>query len=158
MGMTIGENCTIIRGVKFDEPHCWLITLGNNVGIAPNARILAHDGSMKLRFGLVKIGLVNICDNVLIGAEAIILPGITIGEHSIIGAGSVVTKDVPPRVICSGNPAKVICSVEKFYEKQKKKISKAPRFGKEYTIAGNITYDRKREMKRILADGIGYVV
>ena len=158
MGMTIGENCIIMRSIKVDEPHCWLITLGNNVSIAPHARILAHDGSMKQRFGLVKIGRVTICDYAFIGAEAIILPGVTIGEYSIIGSGSVVTKDIPPKVVCSGNTEKVICSVDEFYEKQQKSIKDSQRFGKEYTLAGNITNERKNEMKEALANGIGYIV
>jgi maltose O-acetyltransferase len=158
MGMTIGKNCKIIEGVKFDESHCWLITIGNNVSIAPNVRILAHDGSTKRKFGYTKIGPVNIADNAGIGAEAIILLGVSIGEHSIIGAGSVVAKDVPPRVICSGNPAKVICSIDEFYKKKQKQISESPRFGKEYTIAGNINNEQKNEMKKALASGIGYVV
>ena len=51
---------------------------------------------------------VRIEDDVWIGARAIILPGLTIGKGSIIGAGSVVTKDVPPYAICAGNPARII--------------------------------------------------
>jgi acetyltransferase-like isoleucine patch superfamily enzyme len=47
-------------------------------------------------------------DNVWIGRAAIVLPGVTIGDHSMVAAGSVVTKDVPPRVVVAGNPAKVV--------------------------------------------------
>lgn len=55
-----------------------------------------------------KKATVKICDNVLIGAGAIVLKGVTIGENSIIGAGAVVTKDVPANEIWAGNPARFI--------------------------------------------------
>ena len=51
---------------------------------------------------------VRIGKNVWIGAGAIVLPGVTIGDHSVIGAGSVVTKDIPPNVVAVGNPCRVL--------------------------------------------------
>jgi acetyltransferase-like isoleucine patch superfamily enzyme len=47
-------------------------------------------------------------DNVWIGSKTIILPGVRIGNHAVIGAGSIVTKDIPPRCVAAGNPARVI--------------------------------------------------
>lgn len=65
-------------------------------------------------FGKVKIG-----NYVYIGTNALIMPGVTIGDNSLIGAGSVVTKSVPPRMVVAGNPAKVICTIDEYYERNK---------------------------------------
>ena len=82
-----------------------LAVLANNVSIIT----LNHAVNVYDRLNcLVSIKDVNIEDHVWIGAGAIILPGVTIGENSVIGAGSVVTKDVPPNVLAYGNPCKVI--------------------------------------------------
>lgn len=62
--------------------------------------------------------LMNICKNAWIGAGATILPGVTIGENAVVGAASVVTKDVPANAVVAGNPAKVLrmLDAEKFTE------------------------------------------
>ena len=89
--------------------------IGNDVMIASHTVItsLTHDPDASIyRETLIK-KKVTIKDNVWIGAGAIILPGITIGEGAIIGARSVVTKDVPPNVIVVGVPAKPIRVVNK---------------------------------------------
>lgn len=59
-------------------------------------------------------GKIVIEDDVYIGSCSLILPGVTIGEGSLVAAGSVVTKSVPPHVVVGGNPARVICSAEEF--------------------------------------------
>jgi len=107
-GLRIGVDCYIHPGVKLDSSHCWLITIGDEVTISLRAIILAHDASMKRHLGYTRIGKVTIGNRVFVGAEAVILPGVIIGENSIIGAGSVVTKDIPPNAFAAGNPAKVI--------------------------------------------------
>lgn len=76
LGMKIGNNCSIQPGVVFDYSHCWLISIGNNVTIAPEAYLLAHDASTKRLNRYTKIGSVQIKDNVFIGASAVIMPGI----------------------------------------------------------------------------------
>ena len=88
------------------------IAIGNNVDIAPRVVILSgtHEIDMygKHSAGKGTGAEVNIRDGVWIGANSTILPGVTIGEKSIIGAGSVVTKDIPPFCIALGNPCKPI--------------------------------------------------
>lgn len=66
-------------------------------------------------FGKVVIG-----DWVYIGAGSLIMPGVTIGDNALIAAGSVVTKSVPSRMVAAGNPAKIICSIDDYYERNKK--------------------------------------
>jgi len=107
-GMRLGQNVMITPGVKFDSPHSFLISIGDNCIVAPHVTFLAHDAST---FGFIdgaKIGKITIHDNCFIGAHALLLPGISIGPNAIVGAGSVVTKTIPPDSICAGNPAKVI--------------------------------------------------
>lgn len=55
-----------------------------------------------------------------IGSNALVMPGVTIGSHVLIAAGSVVTKSVPDNVVVGGNPARIICSIEEYYKKNKK--------------------------------------
>ena len=87
------------------------ITFGDNVMVAPNVTIStgAHPILPELRVKTYQYNLpVVIEDGVWIGAGAIILPGVTIGENSVIGAGSVVTKDIPPNVVAVGCPCRVL--------------------------------------------------
>ena len=65
-------------------------------------------------------GKVLIEDWVYIGANSQIMPGVTIGEGALVAAGSVVTKSVPPHTVVGGNPARYICTVEEYYERNKK--------------------------------------
>lgn len=87
------------------------IYIGDHVMIAPNVVIATgtHPVCPELREQVYQYNLpVRIGDNVWIGAGAIILPGVTIGRNSVIGAGSVVTKDIPENVVAVGNPCRVL--------------------------------------------------
>ncbi|WP_027965276.1 acyltransferase [Halalkalibacillus halophilus] len=119
-GVEIGENTEIMGFPKFG-PEPYLIKLGENVTISSNVTFLTHDGATRvLNYGekkYMKFGYIIIDNNCFIGANAILMPGIHIGENAIIGAGSVVTKDVPMNAIVAGNPAKVISNIQKFEDK-----------------------------------------
>lgn len=85
-GVKIGSNCSI--STKYiDDGHGFLISIGNNVTIAVNAVILAHDASTKPFIGYSKVGKVEIGNDVFIGANAIVLPNVSIGDRVIIGGG-----------------------------------------------------------------------
>ena len=102
-GMHIGKNCRIAWTAHLDKSvNPKGIHIGNNVWILREAMILSHDACRKM------IVDTHIEDDCVIGVRSIVLPGITIGTHSVIGGGSVVTKNVPPHSIVAGNPAKVI--------------------------------------------------
>jgi len=105
----------------------YLLRIGNNVCVAARVNFVTHDimeYMLNYRDKTLNlpqyIGPIDIKDNVFIGADSTILYNVTIGENSIIAAGSVVTKDVPPNSIVGGVPAKVIGSFDEFVEKRKK--------------------------------------
>lgn len=158
MGVKIGEGTKIQGGVIIDYSHYWLIEIGKNVTIAPRVHILAHDASPKYELGYTKLARTIIKDNVFIGANAIILPGITVGESVIIGAGSVVTKDIPANVVVAGNPARVICLTKEYYEKVRSKMNSQNKFDESYTTRKNVSEEKRREMIEILEQyGCGFV-
>ena len=97
------------------------ITIGNRVLIGPNVGIYTpeHAFNPVLRAQGYEISEpVTICDNVWIGGSVVILGGVTIGENSIIGAGSVVTHDIPANVIAVGNPCRVLREISEEDKKQ----------------------------------------
>ena len=116
MGLKVGDNVKIMGGVKIDYGHCKHISIGNNVTIAPDVYLLAHDASMYNVKKYTRIGKIIIGDNVFIGLRSVVMPNVRIGENSIIGAGSLVNKSIPKNVVAVGNPIKIICSVEDFYK------------------------------------------
>jgi len=116
IGVKVGNGCRIMTKRFGNEP--FLIEIGNDVTITANVVILTHDGSTWLfrdekgrryAYKRVKIG-----NNVFIGTNSIIMPGVIIEDKVIIGAGSVVTKSIPSGSIVAGNPAKIIGSYETY--------------------------------------------
>ncbi|MFF4235579.1 sugar O-acetyltransferase [Actinomadura geliboluensis] len=90
------------------------ITIGSDVQIGPNVQLLTPTHPLapeRRRAKLEAAEPIVIEDNVWLGGGTIVLPGVTIGENSVIGAGAVVTKDVPANVVAVGNPARVIRSL-----------------------------------------------
>ena len=150
-GMVIGKNFERLNNVLIDDSHCWLIEIGDNVTLAPRVHILAHDASTKMILGYTKIGCVKIGNNVFVGAESVILPGVKIGNNVIIGANSTVTHDIPDNTVVAGSPAKPICTLEEYLEKERKMMEHAPVFGKEYTLGGGIDAEKKAKQKDALS-------
>ena len=121
IGVNIGSNCLINTRDWSSEPY--LITIGNNVAITKGVKLHTHGGARVARERYPEFdffGKVIIEDNVYIGTGAQIMPGITIGKGALVAAGSVVTKSVPSGVVVGGNPAKVLCSIEQYIEKNLK--------------------------------------
>lgn len=128
-GCKIGEHTYIFaspRDVFIDTTRPFLVEIGSNVQITRNVTILTHgyDWSvLKAKFGdvLGSEGKVKIGNNVFIGMNSTILHCTVIGDNVIIGAGSLVKGRYPDNCVIAGNPAKIICSLEEYYEKRKSK-------------------------------------
>lgn len=127
----MGDNCYWHTRDIPSEPY--LIKLGNNVRVAANVRLITHDITSKMFNNMPELiqdgkfqffyGKIEIGDNVMIGAESVILYNVKIGSNVIVAAGSIVTKDVPSGSIVGGSPAKVIGNFNDFVDKRRK-ISK----------------------------------
>lgn len=107
-GMDIGNNVIIARTVHLDKNiNPKGIHIGDNTWLLRNAMILAHD-YCRGENGSGKRYETYIGRNCVIGVNSIILPGVTVGDHCVVAAGAVVTKDVPSHSIVAGNPSKIL--------------------------------------------------
>ncbi|WP_411843769.1 acyltransferase [Salinicoccus sp. HZC-1] len=132
-GLKIGKDLRIMGSPDFgSEPY--LISIGNHITISSNVRFVTHDGGtwvfrkQEKYKNVIKYGRITIHDNCFIGRDTIILPNVSIGPDSVIAAGSIITKDVPPNTVVAGQPAKVIMSTDEYAEK---------------SFAKNVSYDKK---------------
>lgn len=102
----------------------WIITLGNNVHITNGVKFITHDGGTLLyRNQIPDLEITKpiiVGNDVYIGLDASILPGVTIGNNVVVGAGAVVTKDIPDNSVAVGVPARAIKTAEEYLEKLKK--------------------------------------
>ena len=125
-GVRIGKGTTIFanpKNVCIDTQKPWLLEIGEHVQITRGVTILTHGYDWSVLKGvygeiLGSAGKVKIGNNVFIGMNATILKGVTIGNNSIIGAGSIVTHDIPANCVAVGNPAKKVMSLEEYYQKR----------------------------------------
>lgn len=157
MGMKVGKNFKRLNGVILDPSHCWLIEIGDNVTMAPRVHILCHDASTKQFLGYTKIGRVTIGNNVFIGAESVVLPGVNIGNNVIIGANSTVTHDIPDHSVVVGSPARILCGLDEYLDKEKKRMENSICYGEEYTLRKNVSMDKRMQQKEELKGKIGYI-
>lgn len=157
MGLKVGKNFSRLHGVILDPSHCWLLTIGDNVTIAPRVHILCHDASTKTFLNYTKIGRVTIGDNVFIGAESVILPNVKVGNNVVIAANSTVTKDIPDNVVVGGNPARIICTMDEYLKKQRARMDVCPIYDESYTLRGEITKEKKQQQRDDLENSWGYV-
>jgi maltose O-acetyltransferase len=157
MGMQIGKKVTLPASTWIDTPHCFLISIEDNCAFGENCAILAHDALPKVFIKAARLGRVTVRQSSRIGMGTIILPGVSIGPRSIIGAGSVVTHDIPEDVVAAGNPARVICSLDEYLDRQREQLERFPKFKYSLYDIKYLTSDRRAHMLRELEDTEGFM-
>lgn len=123
VGARVGQNCCFVDFPNFgSEPY--LISIGEKTTISFGVAFVTHDASTRVirnlpgknpetgLFGKILIG-----NNCFIGCRSTILPNVTIGDNTIIGACSLVNRDIPANSVAAGNPCRVICSLEEYIAK-----------------------------------------
>ena len=131
-GVRIGARCDILTSAANfhlgSEPY--LIEIGDEVTLSKDVNLITHDGSSRVFRGRIegscrygnRFAPIIIKDRCFIGTQTLILPGVTIGPDSVVGAGSIVTRDVPPNTVYAGVPAKFICSLDEYIEKYRERM------------------------------------
>lgn len=124
LGVKIGRGGQILDDpddIFGTEP--WLVKIGNNVDITHGVEFLTHEGGMwcarlndKSLKNMDLFSPISVGNNVMIGIDSLIMPGVHIGNNVIIGGHSVVTKDIPDGTIYAGSPAKQISTMDKFMD------------------------------------------
>jgi len=130
LGVSIGQDCDLLNSVKNFGTEPWLIEIGRRVTLAEGVLLFTHDGANRVFRDRLpnsspwgnRFGTIRILDNCFIGANAIIMPGVQIGPNSVVGAGSVVTNDVPPQTVVAGVPAQALYSLDEYIERYQRKI------------------------------------
>lgn len=119
LGVRVGKGVRfygISRQMFGSEP--WFISIGNNCYITAGVQFVNHDGGTlilrKEHPDLEWTAPIEISDDVYLGIRTIVLPGVKIGSRCIVGAGSVVTRDIPANSVAAGVPARVICSTDDY--------------------------------------------
>ena len=144
-GVSVGSNCIFHpKSTSIDMTRPSLITIGSNCYMNDNFTLLTHDWVSHVfiysgRDFVNSSGKVTIGDNVSFGINVTILKGVVIGDNVFIGAGSIVTKDIPSNCVAVGVPCKPIMSLDEYYEKRKKaSLNEA----KEYALSIKERYGR----------------
>lgn len=142
----LGKNVQLIGPV---HPNIWssepyLITVGDNTTISFDTVFITHCGETRVLRNLatneqekqtVIYKKIKVGSNCFIGCRSTILPGVTIGNNVIVGAGSVVNKDIPDNMVCAGVPAKIICTIDEYKKKHQS----------EFMYCVKLPYDEKKK-------------
>lgn len=118
LGVKIGKGTTVGSKIWSTEPY--LITIGDNCQITANVQFHTHGGSHVARMTIPQFdcfGKIVVGNGVYIGTGSQIMPGVTIGDGCLVAAGSIVTKSIPPNSVVGGNPARYICTVNEYINK-----------------------------------------
>ena len=144
-GMHVGKGVSVMGNTSFgSEPY--LITLEDYVRISCNVVFVTHDGGtwafrdLPEYSDIIKYGKIRVGERTFIGCNATIMPGVTIGKRCVIGAGSVVTKDVPDGTVVAGVPARVVMTTEEYARKCKQGMKP---YDKEAYLADKKAYLQK---------------
>lgn len=143
-GLKVGNNCCFVSpGPNFgSEPY--LIEIGDNTTVSFDVAFVTHDAGTRVLRNLAKnekekqtviYGKIRVGKNCFIGCRSTILPGVKIGDNTIIGAGSIVNRDIPANSVAAGVPCRVICTLDEYKEKHKD----------DFLYMVNLPYEQKKK-------------
>jgi maltose O-acetyltransferase len=154
----LGDGVTITRGVVLDPAHCHLIEIGDGAILGPEVLILAHDASTKTHLDYTRIARVRIGARAFIGARTVVLPGVTIGDDAIVGAGSVVSRDIAPGVVAVGAPARETMTTADYIARHRERLHVLPTYPRDgWTHRAGMTPGNPQRMAQALESSEGYV-
>ncbi len=152
-GLELGEGASVDRGAYLDTGRPWLITIGEQSVISDFAVIMAHDARSKSHVGATRLARVVIGRRVFVAPYATILPGTRVGDDSVIDVRSVVSGEIPPGSFVSGNPGRVIGSVQEMAERVREAAASGPTWPYEgWSGDAGITDERKRAQREAVAE------
>lgn len=125
---SVGEDTSINIGITITDPY--YVRIGKNCALSA-CTLLGHDAVVRIlntvyNKKLDSVGKIDILDNSFVGHGAIVMPNVTIGPNSVVAAGAVVSKDVPPGVVVGGVPAKIICSTDDLVKRIETRFQEHP--------------------------------
>lgn len=160
-GVEVGSHCVFRypRTIRIDTSRPSLVSIGNYVDMNMNFQILVHDWGCfvfrnKYHDFINSTGKVTIGNNIYFGTNVTVLKGVTIGDNCIIGAGSIVTHDIPENSVAVGVPCKVVCTLDDYYLKRKKVAIKE---AFEHVLAIEERYHRRPYPKEMIEEFIYFV-
>ncbi len=157
-GLRLGEGVFIGGGTVLDPDFAHLIAIGENSTLSIGVVVLAHDASTRRGLGYSRVAPVTIGRGVFVGARAVILPGVTIGDDAIVGAGSIVTRDVAAATVVAGNPARLIDRAEDYLAGNRVLLERSPRWERAgHVVSDGLTDEGIAEMRDALAEGDAFI-
>lgn len=157
LGMTIGDDVWLPASTWIDVSHCYLVSIGDHCGFGEECLLLCHDAQMDEFLDIARLGRVTIHESCHLGARCIVLPGVEIGPRTIVGAGSVINKSLPPDTVCAGNPARVICTLNEYLQKHRDRSARAPVFEYEQYDISRLNPQRRAELVAAALNGAAYI-
>lgn len=159
-GVQIGEGSYIYPGnTLIDVSRPSLVSIGSNCFMNQHFTLLTHDWVTKVFLGtdrqfINSSGRVTIGNNVSFGQNVMVLKGVTIGDNCFIGAGSVVTKDIPANSVAVGAPCRVVMTIEEYYQKRLQCCEKE---ALDYALSIHERFGRKPRLEEMREEFIWFV-
>ncbi len=158
LGMRIGHDVLLPSSTRIDVSHCFLISIGDHCGFDEDCVILAHDAQMDEFLDAARIGRVVVHPSCHVGARCVLLPGIEMGPRTIVGSNSVVANSLPPDSVCAGSPARVICGLDEYLEKHRRRLASTQSFPYDEYGLRSITPERRALLVAAVAHRDAYIV